>query len=270
MARVVLKDVLETDTHQVLHASIAEDWIHLLVLYAGAVRIISLDCYFEAHPDNIFVAQTLQRVRSARGTHGEDSVWRATLVRLKTATDFKRTRVCEDCHWFEKAGLNRGVVTEVKSKCRSERREGAKGRRVLVRHVSLEVWSDRMTLKDVCPGSELAYVTLQDKSGDVPDILVAIQVKSGHTAIHRWVQCSTFFIVVPLLFGVDAWRYTPPCILVVHFLPRQSLLSDITPHSVQPSSLRPSLFFLPCTSIPIASFLHDAPIFASHVMSIPL
>ena len=200
MARVVLKDILGADTQHVLHASLTEDWNHLLMLYPGVVRIVSLHCYFEAHPDNIFVRQTFQRVKSARGTHGEDSVWRATLARLKTATDFKRTRVCDESHWFEKAGLNRDGVTEVRSKCRPNRKESTKGRSVLVRHVSLEAWSDRMTLKDVCPGSELAYVTLQDTIGDVPDILIAIQVKSGQTAVHRWVHCSMFFIVVRLLF----------------------------------------------------------------------
>ena len=52
-------------------------------------------------------------------------------------------------------------------------------------------------------------------------------------------QCHIFpcHLITTFMWGR---RYTPPCSSVVHFLPRQSLLFDITPHSVQPSSLRPS------------------------------
>ena len=54
---------------------------------------------------------------------------------------------------------------------------------------------------------------------------------------------------------------TPPCSSVVHFLPWQSLIFDITPHSVQPP-LRPS-FLLPPLYFhsrrpPSESFLHSA------------
>ena len=54
------------------------------------------------------------------------------------------------------------------------------------------------------------------------------------------------FILVPISCGVDVRRYSPPHSLVVHFLPRQSLLSDIIPHIFQPFSLRssyPPLYF---------------------------
>ena len=49
-----------------------------------------------------------------------------------------------------------------------------------------------------------------------------------------------FFIFVISFLGVNVWRYTPPRGSVEYFLPRQSLLFDMTPHSVRPSSLRPS------------------------------
>ena len=45
-----------------------------------------------------------------------------------------------------------------------------------------------------------------------------------------------------LMWGQCMTIYRLTCSLVVHFLFQQSLLSDITPHTVQPSSLRRSSF----------------------------
>ena len=47
-------------------------------------------------------------------------------------------------------------------------------------------------------------------------------------------------IVFPLLCVVDVWWYTSPCSMVVHFLPRQSLLYDIHP-SLCPTIFSPTL-----------------------------
>ena len=62
------------------------------------------------------------------------------------------------------------------------------------------------------------------------------------------IECSVFFfvllILIPLSSVVDVWRYTPPCGSVIQFLTRHSLISDIIPHTVQPSSHRsPASYF---------------------------
>ena len=68
-------------------------------------------------------------------------------------------------------------------------------------------------------------------------------------------------ILFPLLCGVDVRRYTTPCSSVIHFIPQQqSLLFDITPHSIQPSSLPSPVYF----NFHRPFFLHSALFFASH------
>ena len=70
------------------------------------------------------------------------------------------------------------------------------------------------------------------------------------------------FILFPILCGLNV-----RCTTVVHFLPRQSLLFESTPHSIQPSSLRSS-------SLPSPFHFHRPPsyveLLSSHHMPIPL
>ena len=55
----------------------------------------------------------------------------------------------------------------------------------LVTHVMLTAWSDNLSLRDVCAGSQLTYVLLQADNEEEQDILFAVQVKSGQMAVHR-------------------------------------------------------------------------------------
>ena len=75
---------------------------------------------------------------------------------------------------------------------------------------------------------------------------------------------------ISLTFMCSRYRlYTPPCSSVVHFLPRQSLLPGIIPHTLQPSSPRSSS--LPS---PLYFHIHRPPsyvvLLSSHHTLIPL
>ena len=80
-------------------------------------------------------------------------------------------------------------------------------------------------------------------------VLMALQIK--------WTSFWFVILLLPLhLIHTFMWGrctmtciYTPPCSTIVYFFLRQSLLFDIIPHSVQPSSLRPS-------SVPSPLYFH--------------
>ena len=55
----------------------------------------------------------------------------------------------------------------------------------VVTHIVLTAWSDHLSLRDVCAGSQLTYVLLQADSEEEQDVLFAVQVKSGQLAVHR-------------------------------------------------------------------------------------
>ena len=68
------------------------------------------------------------------------------------------------------------------------------------------------------------------------------------------IECSVFFfvllILIPLSCMVDVWRYRRPCGSVIQFLTRHSLISDIIPHTVQPSSHRPPASYFQSHCLP--------------------
>ena len=198
VAYIRLEDVLGIATQPSLCVSLTEDWQYLLVLTPGSLNIVSLHCYFETYPDNISVKQMSHEIKltAAHGlnvSHTKDSVWTAKLAKVKKAADFGSTHVFDELAWFEKAGLKPAAAMNVPSaKASSDgmmrRRHKVEVCEELVRHVVLGAWSDKMSLKDVCGGSQLTYILLQDNSDDEQDILIAVQVMSGQTAVHRSVD----------------------------------------------------------------------------------
>lgn len=201
VAYIHLEDVLGTATQPSLCVSLTEDWQYLLVLTPGSLNIVSLHCYFETYPDNISVKQMSHEVKltAAHGlnvSHAKDSVWTAKLAKVKKAADFGSTHVFDELAWFEKAGLKPAAAMDVQSAEASSdgmmrRRHKVEVCEELVRHVVLGAWSDKMSLKDVCGGSQLTYILLQANSDDEQDILIAVQVMSGQTAVHRSVDTQS-------------------------------------------------------------------------------
>ena len=94
-------------------------------------------------------------------------------------------------------------------------------------------------------------------------------IQSQHRDLGGMSRCLLPLHLFPTFMWGRCWRYTPPCSTVIHIISRQSLLFDIIPHSVQPSSLRSSS--LPS---PLYSHYHCPNSYvvflSSHHMPVPL